>query len=386
VLRKTFTAATLLITVGAGAVAGTRPAAAATTLGPLTAPSCATPHPGAMHCLARYRVAHNVRADAPPGLTPADIADAYNLGGAPAPSTAVAIVDAYDDPNAEADLAVYRQQYGLPACTTANGCFTKVDQQGDASPLPDPDPGWATEISLDLDAVSAACPSCHILLVEADSADTPSLGAAEDTAARLGATVVSNSYGTDEYPQMNADKAHWQHPGTSIVASSGDFGFTTASFPAVLGSSIAIGGTTLTRAPDTTRGWTESAWAGAGSGCSAYIGKPSWQHDKHCLNRTVADISAVADPDTGLAVYDTFEADGWAVFGGTSLAAPLISAMIARSGRVIPNAQRIYTHANALYDPVGGRNGFCGGDYLCTGKRGYDAPTGMGSPDGVAAL
>ena len=382
-MRRMIGAAALLLTTAViGAVAGTEPADASPSFGPLTAPSCATAHPGAMHCLARYRTTDGV----PSGLSPTDIADAYHLDGAPAPATVVAIVDAYDDPNAEADLAVYRQTYGLPPCTTANGCFAKVNQQGATTPLPDPDPGWATEISLDVDAVSAACPSCHILLVEADTADTGSLGASVDTAVRLGAAVVSNSYGTGEYPQMDADQAHWQHPGTSIVASSGDGGFTTASFPAVLSSTIAVGGTTLTKAPQTARGWTEAAWAGAGSGCSAYIDKPSWQHDKHCLKRTVADVSAVADPETGLAVYDSFEFDGWSIFGGTSLSAPLISAMIARSGHVIPDAQWIYAHPEALYDPVGGSNGFCGRDYLCTGKRGYDAPTGMGSPDGLAAL
>ncbi len=230
-MRRMIGAAALLLTTAViGAVAGTEPADASPSFGPLTAPGCATAHPGAMHCLARYRTTDGV----PSGLSPTDIADAYHLDGAPAPATVVAIVDAYDDPNAEADLAVYRQTYGLPPCTTANGCFAKVNQQGATTPLPDPDPGWATEISLDVDAVSAACPSCHILLVEADTADTGSLGASVDTAVRLGAAVVSNSYGTGEYPQMDADQAHWQHPGTSIVASSGDDGFTTASFPAVL--------------------------------------------------------------------------------------------------------------------------------------------------------
>jgi subtilase family serine protease len=384
-LRMISVAALLLAGIATPVAAAAAAPGPTTTLSAVTAPSCATPHPGQMRCLARYRPATR-HADSPPaGLTPTDIASAYHLDGAPAPATVVAVVDAYDAPNAEADLAVYRQTYGLPACTTANGCFGKVDQRGGTA-YPDPDPGWAVEISLDIDAVSAACPSCHILLVEADSADTASLGASVDTAVQLGATVVSNSYGTDEYPDMAADAAHWQHPGTSVVASSGDYGFTTASFPAVLGSTIAVGGTTLTRAPNTARGWTESAWSGAGSGCSAYVAKPPRQHDKHCLKRTVADVSAVADPDTGLAAYDTYQLGGWLVVGGTSLSAPLVAAMIARSGHIIPDPSRIYSHAANLFDPVGGSNGFCGHDYLCTGKRGYDAPTGMGSPNGLAAL
>jgi subtilase family serine protease len=346
------------------------------------APSCATAQPGRVHCLARYRA----DASTTPGLSPGDIVSAYHLGGAPTPSTTVAVVDAFDDPNAEADLAVYRAQYGLPACTTANGCFAKVNERGDTAPVPDPDPGWAVEITLDLDAVSAACPSCHILLVEADVNSNDDLGLSVDTAVRLGATVVSNSYGEDEFPGMDAEAGHYQHAGTAVVASSGDAGFTTAQYPAVFGSTIAVGGTTLTKAPKTARGWTESAWAGAGSGCSAYLGKPAWQHDKHCLTRTVADVSAVADPNTGLAIYDTYLADGWLVVGGTSLSAPLVAAMIARSGQVINDASRIYSHAADLYDPVGGSTGFCGKDYLCTGKRGYDAPTGVGSPNGLAAL
>jgi subtilase family serine protease len=188
---------------------------------------------------------------------------------------------------------------------------------------------------------------------------------------------------------MDAYAAHYVHPGTSIVASSGDYGFGPASFPAVLGNVISVGGTTLTKAPTTTRGWTEQAWAGASSACSAYIAKPAWQKDKHCSMRTVADVSAVADPNTGLAIYDTFglgDNNGWLVVGGTSLSSPLIAAMITRSGHEIDDAGYIYAHTSALYDPVGGSNGYCDNDYLCTGKKGYDAPTGAGSPHGLGAL
>jgi subtilase family serine protease len=247
------------------------------------------------------------------------------------------------------------------------------------------------EISLDLDAVSAACPGCHILLVEGNSPDVRDLGIAENTAVRLGADVVSNSYGLSEFNGMQTlGKRYYTHPGTAIVASSGDFGFGIPQFPAVMKSTIAVGGTSLTRSP-TPRGWTEHAWWGAGSGCSGYVTKPTWQKDAHCPTRMVADVSAVADPDSGFLVNDTFGLGphaGYIRVGGTSLSAPLIAGMIARAGnpRALSNAGYIYRHAGALHDVRGGSNGYCGGDYLCTGRPGYDGPTGLGSPRGLAAL
>ena len=210
-----------------------------------------------------------------------------------------------------------------------------------------------------------------------------------DTAVGLGAKIVSNSYGGDESAGMSAYAGHWQHPGTSIVASSGDLGFTTAAVPAAWTSTIAVGGTTLIKKPGTARGWTEHAWSGAGSGCSAYVAKSAWQHDKHCGMRTVADVSADADPDTGLAVYDTFLSGGEGGFligGGTSQSAPLIAAMIARSGRVLDGPGPLYAPHASLFDVVGGSNGYCGNDYLCSAKPGYDAPTGVGTPNGVSTL
>jgi subtilase family serine protease len=386
---------TLTAVAAAGLVLGLAPNAGAVpgpgpTLGPLTRAGCAVASGHDARCFAEYRAVHGARvAAAPLGLSPGDIAAAYALTGDGGAGRTVAIVDAYDDPNAESDLATYRSTYGLPPCTTANGCFHKVNQRGAAGPYPDPDPQWSVEISLDLDAVSAACPQCSITLVEGDGADLASLGAAEDTAVALGATAVSNSYGGTEFTGMDAYATHYVHPGTSIVASSGDYGFGPASFPAVLGNVVSVGGTTLTKAPTTTRGWTEQAWAGATSSCSAYIAKPAWQKDKNCSMRTVADVSAVADPNSGLAVYDTYglgDNAGWLVVGGTSLSSPLIGAMITRSGHQIDGAGYIYTHTAALYDPVGGSNGYCGNDYLCTGRKGYDAPTGAGSPHGLAAL
>ena len=375
-----------LVAVAAAVAAGAAPASAGTAASarPVFAkPTCATATTQ-VRCFAEYRA-----TAAPAGLSPADIASAYELGGDAGAGHAVAVVDAYDNPNAEADLATYRATYGLPACTTANGCFQKLNQRGEAGPYPTADPGWGMEISLDLDAVSAACPACSIRLVEADQPDLASLAAAEDTAAALGVDAVSNSFGATESTAMSAYARDFDHPGTSIVASSGDAGFGPASFPAVLSSVIAVGGTALTQAPSTTRGWTERAWSGASSGCSAYIAKPAWQHDTHCSMRTVADVSAVADPATGFAVYDTYGLGGqagWLVAGGTSLSAPLISGMIARSGHVLADASTLYTPGAALNDVLAGTNGYCGDDYLCTAGPGYDGPTGMGTPNGLAAL
>ncbi len=323
------------------------------------------------------------------GYGPADIASAYQLDVTGGVGQTIAIVDAFDNPKVEADLAAYRAAWGLPACTSANGCFRKVNQRGGATP-PRPDPGWGVEIALDVQAVSAACPNCHILLVEADSPSFTNIGKSVNTAVRLGADVVSNSYGGAEFNGiLKLAAAYYTHPGVAQVASSGDEGFGPAAFPASWDRMIAVGGTRLTSSALGV--WHESAWWGAGSGCSAWIDKPAWQHDSHCPMRTVVDVSAVADPDTGFAVYDTFGLGrhaGWIEVGGTSLSAPLIAGMIGLAGNAgeLDNASYLYAHRSGLADVVGGSNGFCGGDYLCRAKVGYDAPTGLGSPLGTSAL
>ncbi len=210
---------------------------------------------------------HPADAALPQGYGPAELRSAYKLPVSGGRGQTVAIVDAGDDPRAEADLAIYRTTYGLPACTTANGCFRKINQRGAPGPLP-PDEGWGTEISLDLDMVSAACPSCHILLVEADQPTFGDLAAAEDTASGLGANEISNSYGSQEQNGMQPYEAAYSHAGVAIVAASGDSGYGIPVFPAVFGSVIAVGGTSLTRAADS-RGWAQAAWSSGGSGCSA---------------------------------------------------------------------------------------------------------------------
>jgi hypothetical protein len=339
---------------------------------------------------------------APSGYGPADISSAYKLAGATSGGKTVAIVDAYDDPNAAQDLAVYRQHYGLPACTTANGCFKKVNENGATSPLPSVDYGWGLEISLDLDMVSATCPDCHILLVEANSATDADLYKAVDTAAATsGVAAISNSYGGAEASTQTADDAHFNHPGVAITASSGDNGYG-VSYPAASRYVTAVGGTSLTKASNA-RGWTETAWSGAGSGCSAYDAKPSWQTDSGCAKRTVADVSAVADPNTGVAVYDTANscgtssycdylislgvvqgADGYVQVGGTSASSPIIASVYALGGHT--SASWTYAHTASLNDVTSGSNGSCSGSYLCTAKAGYDGPTGLGTPNGTGAF
>jgi subtilase family serine protease len=364
------------------ATAGTATAAPTVT----TVHSCAAkPAPGYAACTALRRTDAGARSFGPlvSGLTPANLASAYKLGSGGAGKT-VAIVDAYDDPNAEKDLATYRSNFGLPACTTANGCFKKVNQTGGTS-YPTGDTGWSEEISLDIDMVSAVCPSCHILLVEATSPSYANLGTAVNTAVRLGATAVSNSYGGGESSAETSYDTYYNHPGVAITVSSGDSGYG-VEYPAASRYVTAVGGTHLTSGGGT-RGWTETAWSGAGSGCSAYEPKPSWQHDTSCTRRTVADVSAVADPATGVAVYDTYGESGWLVFGGTSVASPIIASVYALSGNVsgVP-ASLAYSHTSSLFDVTSGSNGSCGGTYLCTAKAGYDGPTGLGTPNGTGAF
>ncbi len=337
--------------------------------------------------LVGYARCHAIRVDVgpggggPSGYTPADLQSAYKLPSSTAGGgQTVALVDSYDDPNAESDLGVYRAQFGLTACTTANGCFRKVDQSGGTT-YPRGNRGWAQEISLDLDMVSAVCPNCHILLVEATTTSFSNLATAVDEAAKLGANEISNSYGGSEYSNEVSDQSHYKHPGIAITVSSGDSGYG-VQFPAASQYVTAVGGTTLNKA-STSRDWSETVWSGAGSGCSAYITKPTWQTDNGCSRRTVADVAADADPNTGVSVYDTYHETGWLVFGGTSVASPIIASVYALAGNAgsITYGSYSYSHTRSLFDVTSGSNGSCGGSYLCTGVVGYDGPTGNGTPD-----
>jgi subtilase family serine protease len=227
--------------------------------------------------------------------------------------------------------------------------------------------------------VSAICPSCNILLVEASSADMADLGAGVNIAAQLGASVVSNSYGGGEDSSVTQEsEQYFNHPGTLITASSGD-GAYGVNYPASSQYVLAVGGTSLVQSTTAARGWVEGAWSDAGSGCSAFSPKPSWQTDTGCGQRTVADVSAVADPNTGLAVYSTYDG-GWIVLGGTSASSPIVAATFALTGQTGQTAQYLYSNPNLLFDVTSGSNGSCG-SYLCNAGAGYDGPTGLGTPN-----
>ncbi|HEX6699120.1 MAG TPA: S53 family peptidase [Gaiellaceae bacterium] len=347
-------------------------------------PVCGAVPLGHVRCFSLVKGDASPFASGPSGYGPADLQSAYALPSATAGAgQTVAIVDAFDDPTAEQDLAQYRSFYGLPPCTTANGCFRKVNQNGGTLPMPPPSADWSLEISLDLDMVSATCPNCKILLVESNTNLDSDLYTAEDTAARLGANTVSNSWGGSEYSGQTADDAHFNHPGVAITASSGDSGYG-VSYPAASRYLTAVGGTSLTRGGGT-RGWTESAWSGAGSGCSAYDAKPAWQTDTGCSRRTVADVSAVADPNTGVAVL--FGGLWWTV-GGTSASSPIIASVYALAGNAstVNAGSYPYSHTAGLFDVTSGSNGTCSPTYLCHGAAGYDGPTGLGTPNGVSGF
>jgi hypothetical protein len=320
------------------------------------------------------------------GYVPSDLRSAYGLPSSGGNGRTVAIVDAYDLMTAATDLAVYRAQFGLPPCTAASGCFTKVDQRGGTN-YPAVNINWDGEIELDMDMVSAICPNCRILLVEADSAGLTDLATAEDMAVSLGAVAVSNSYGSGEWPTETGQDTHFDHPGVAITASTGDYGYADGvEYPAASPYVVSVGGTSLTSAANS-RGWMESAWSGAGSGCSAYEPKPYWQSDASCARKATADISAVADPATGVEVYDS-TAGGWTVYGGTSVASPIVAAALALAGRPAKGSypsRQLYANSASLWDVTTGSNGTCG-NYLCRGTVGYDGPTGLGTPNGTAAL
>jgi subtilase family serine protease len=394
-------AAILLVTVATvsiGQSAAATPSFATPSFGGhTTARACSVAPAGSAACFAQVRTdivpMTAAQAAAPQatvaGLSPANLQSAYKLPSASAGSgQTVAIVDAFNDPTAEADLGTYRSQFGLPACTTANGCFRKVNQNGSTTGLPPVDAGWALEISLDLDMVSAICPNCHILLVEATSSTLGNLGTAVNRAATLHANAISNSYGGGD--SRDAANSPYNHAGIAITASSGDGGFG-VEYPASSRFVTAVGGTTLTTAGNA-RGWSETAWNGAGSGCSRFNTQLTGQASvgTGCSRRAVADVSAVANPSTGVAVFDStpFQGrSGWFVVGGTSASSPIIASVYALAGNAgSVNNNFPYAHAGSLFDVTSGSNGTCSPSQLCTARAGWDGPTGLGTPNGTGAF
>ncbi|MEU8922443.1 S53 family peptidase [Kitasatospora sp. NPDC048545] len=333
---------------------------------------------------------------APAGYGPADLRSAYRLPSDGGSGQTIAVIDAYDDPDAESDLATYRQQYGLPACSTDNGCFRKVDSDGRTSPLPSPaSVNQGAEDSLDLDLVSATAPNAKIILVEANSAKISDIGAAVNRAVALGAKFVSNSYIFKESADdPTYDKDYYDHPGVAMVAGSGDWDYSWGvGYPSSSPYATSVGGTSLVRAGNS-RGWSESAWntkpgEGTGSGCSAYEAKPAWQKDTGCHHRMATDVSAAADPGHGLAVYDSYQRNGWSTFGGTSAATPIVTGVYADAGTPGAGSNPAsfpYAHPGALNDVTTGTNGSCSPAYFCTAGPGYDGPTGLGTPAGTDAF
>jgi subtilase family serine protease len=377
------------VLLGLSAVA-LAPAADAAPTGSHTQRVCSSPAPGSAACLAiRSEPAATGVTPATAqikGFTPTDLRAAYQLSSASSRGKTVAIVDAFDAPKAEADLGVYRRHFGLPACTTANGCFRKVSQTGSASALPAPDAGWASEIMLDLDMVSATCPDCKILLVEAKDATFTNLAAGVRYAASRRPAAISNSYGGGEY--SGALASAYDQPGIAVTAASGDFGYgvsAPASFPTV----IAVGGTSLTK---TASGWTSSAWNGSGSGCSTSHPNPGYQSGTKCAGKATADVSAVADPATGVAIYDSMSFQGytgWQEFGGTSASSPIIAAVYAQgtsTGHGTYPGAWTWSHRAGLGDVTTGSNGSCPTYRWCHAVAGWDGPTGLGTPRGTTAF
>lgn len=336
----------------------------------------------------------NAGAAPPEPGTPAWLQQAYDLtylSQTAGHGDTVAIVDVGDDPTAEADLNVFRSSYGLGACTTSNGCFEKVNESGGTSPLPTEDPDWQPEESLDLDAVSALCPNCKLLLVEAGTATDTDLDNAVIAASNLHANQISNSWSDPEpYPIGGT----YTFPQAAVIAATGDSGYLgvgTDAYPAAFPGVTAAGGTSLSPATggSDARGFGESAWSlsggwGASSGCDVNEPPPSYQPASGCTGRAYADLSADADPYTGLMVYDS-EIGGWWQYGGTSLATPLIGAYEAITGVNGTTPQWAYTDSALLNDPTAGSSGSCPANilYICDAGPGYDGPTGIGSISGA---
>jgi subtilase family serine protease len=331
------------------------------------------------------------------GYTPCNIRRAYGLKSLSAndgKGQVVAVVDAYDDPDAAADMAVYRSTYGLPACTTKSGCFRQLNQEGVAGDPPTGDMGWGTEISLDLDMVSAVCPKCHIILVEANSSGLGDLLSSVAEAVSLGATVVTDSWGTGEFDGETGWDGDLDFPGIPITFSSGDGAYQAGvQYPSASPYVTSVGGTMLT--PTTTgRLWDETAWVttpssgeptqGSGSGCSAWEPKPVWQTDTGCSMRMTADVSAVA---ADVLSYDSYVSGSpaWYYNFGTSVSSPIVAsiyALAANSSSVTTPVSLAYANPTKFYDIKLGSEGTCKPAYFCKAVKGYDGPTGLGSPKG----
>ncbi len=321
----------------------------------------------------------------PQPATPLYLQQAYDLTALSATqgaNTTVAVVDAYNDPSVAADLATFRASSGLPVCSSASGCFRVLNETGAAAPLPGNDTGWSVEESLDVDAVSALCPNCKIVLVEANGSDNIDMQTAIQAAVGAGATIISNSWSAQAI--ASPFTSNLTYPGVSILAAAGDDGTVAAgqsAYPAALPNVTAVGGTTLTPSSATPRGFVESAWNQTGSGCDTYESVPAWQPQTGCAGRAYNDISADGDPNTGLDAYDSQDG-GWIQVGGSSLAAPLAAAFEAVTGVNGTTPQWAYGNASLLNGVDSGSNGACALTLICNAASGWNGPGGVGSISG----
>jgi subtilase family serine protease len=323
------------------------------------------------------RKGNPLASTSPYGLSPQTIKSVYNFPTSPTAGAGktIAIVDAYDDPTAESDLNVFSAQYGLPPCTTANGCFTKVNQNG-GSGVPRKDGGWALEISLDVQWAHAIAPGAKILLVEASSNSFSNLLAAEDYA-KTHVQYVSNSWGASEFSSETSYDSHFSQSGVSFFVSSGDAGLP-AEYPSASPNVISVGGTTLNLDPNGNL-VSETGWSSGGGGCSAYEAATSAQSgfagygQVGCGGkRATPDVSLDADPASGVSVYDSTKyqsQNGWFRVGGTSASSPMWAGRAAASGAIV-NAGYVYGSSIAYRDITSGDNGApcLAGFDLCSGR------------------
>jgi subtilase family serine protease len=361
----------------------------------------------------------------PVGYGADDLAAAYHLpdAGSGAKGT-IAIIDAGAYPTLEADLTTYRTQYGLPACTAASGCLKVVDQHGGpaltpAAELPEViyEEHVAVETALDMQLASAACPSCNLIELQVPVVDAVAGDAAQDhaamadfgdavnTAARLGATAVSISYQFPSYPDVEFGKPGLDlfHPGMAVLASSGDGGYQGnehTGWPQNLSWVVSVGGTSLLESGGK---YTDIVWSGTGSGCETdlpgAIGAPAAVSAVCGGHRAASDVSAVADPGTGVAVFDSYspfsgQPFNWLVVGGTSASSPFVSGLYARGAHPsqVLGPNTLYTApAGAFTDVTLGQNApahACPAatPALCVAQPGWDAPTGVGVPNGLSGF
>ena len=351
---------------------------------------------GRWSCKSHVRVDEHNRVKpfaTPAGLGPADFTSAYKLSASKTSTATIAIVDAFNYPNAASDLAAYRSQFGLPPCTVASGCLTIVNQNGATSPLPGNAPAgddWTVEAALDLQMASAVCPTCKLVLFEAQDDQGNGLFIAQNAAAaRAGVVSISNSWGgPSDGTDASLDSQFFTHTAAvNTFVASGDSGNTGNSpdYPSTSLRVIGVGGTHLVKSTSA-RGWTETVWSGAGSSCSKVLAKPAFQSvvpTAACTRRAASDVSAVADPNTGVAVFNA-GVGGWIVVGGTSAASPLVAGIYARYGisGASHDASFSYAHTTEFFDVTSGSNGRCT-SALCRATTGWDGPTGIGSPNGA---